>query len=84
MTIKKKIYEKPVIQDLGHILTGSAQMPMGLCTTGDTPSGAVTECSGGTGVQTECSGGTLFNYPQDICQAGGIAADYCGFGGSVG
>lgn len=84
MTVKKKTYEKPVIQDLGQILTGSAQVPMGMCTTGDTPSGAVTLCEGGSGVQTECGGGSLFNYPQDVCQAGGIAADYCGFGGTVG
>ena len=84
MTAEKKKYEKPLIQDLGKILTGSAQMPMGMCTTGDSPSGAVTLCQGGSGVQEDCPGGSLFNYPQDICQAGGIAADYCGFGGSVG
>jgi hypothetical protein len=84
MTVKKKAYEKPMIQDLGRILTGSAQMPMGYCTSGDSPSGAQQECTGGSGVSTACVGGNLFNYPQDVCQAGGVAADYCGFGGSVG
>jgi len=84
MTIRKKNYEKPVIQDLGQILTGSAQMPMGMCTTGDTPSGPVTECTGGNMVQTECNTGSLFNYPEDVCQAGGIAAHFCSFGGEVG
>ena len=82
--MKKKRYEKPVIQDLGHILTGSAQVPMGFCTAGDAPSGAQLSCTGGTGVLTACNEGNLFLAPQDICQAGGVAADYCGWGSSAG
>ena len=82
MTVKKRTYEKPVIQDLGRILTGSAQMPMGYCTSGDAPSGALQECAGGQGVSTACDLGNLFNYNPEICQAGGVAAEYCGSGAS--
>ena len=81
--MKRKAYEKPVIQDLGHILTGSAQVPMGLCSSGDFPSGAINECSGGNQVATDCVGGGLWHLPESVCQAGGGAADYCGYGAGV-
>ena len=81
--MKRKAYEKPVIQDLGHILAGSAQIPMGYCSGGDSPSGAVTVCQGGDGVMTDCTDGNLFDYPQGLCQAGGAADTWCSFGASV-
>jgi hypothetical protein len=84
MTIEKKTYEKPVIYDLGHILTGSAQIPMGYCSGGDSPSEPVTVCQGGSGVQESCPGGNLYSIPQNVCQAGGAAADFCSFGGAFG
>ena len=80
MTIQKKTYEKPVIHDLGQILTGSAQMPMGYCSGGSSPSGSITVCEGGAGVLSECNTGGLFDIPQSACQAGGTADDFCSLG----
>ena len=61
MKEKKRKYEKPVIQDLGRMLSGSAQMPMGSCIDGGSPSGSVIECeSGGSVISTgNCRGGGL-------------------------
>ena len=82
MAEKKRVYEKPVIQDLGNMLSGSAQMPMGLCSSGDSPSEPQQSCTGGAGVSAACPDGNLFTEPQEVCQAGGIAANYCGWGSS--
>jgi len=84
MTMKKKEYEKPVIQDLGQILTGSAQMPMGYCSGGDSPSEPISVCEGGTGVSFTCGGGNLYSISQNICETGGVASDRCDFGVTVG
>ena len=83
MATEKKKYEKPVVQDLGQILSGAAQMPMGLCSSGDSPSEAQSQCQGGNSVSTECGGGNLFTMPENICQAGGAPVDYCGWGSGI-
>ena len=85
MTVKKKAYEKPMIQDLGRILTGSAQVPMGYCSGGDSPSGAVNQCVSGNGnLSVECNMGGLWHISYNVCQAGGGAKDDCSYGAGVG
>ncbi len=56
---EKKAYEKPMIQDLGYILSGSAQMPMNTCTDGIGVSAGGSLCTTGTSVITpsNCGGG---------------------------
>lgn len=83
MTAKKRTYQKPVIQDLGNMLAGSAQLPMGLCSSGDSPSEAQNVCQGGNGVATSCPEGNLFQMQENVCQAGGDPVDYCGFGSGL-
>ncbi len=79
MTEKKRKYEKPVIQDLGNILSGSAQMPMSLCHNGNSPSGVGTSCdSGKTDTSsTSCGGGDWYNYTPNTCTNGVSAIDSC-------
>jgi len=79
----KKLYEKPVIQDLGQIPTGSAQAPMGACTLGNSPSGAGGWCEGGQGVQETCAAGYFISQEETYCQMGGYAYEACSMGGEV-
>ena len=57
MTEKKRVYEKPVIQDLGSILLGSGQMPLDRCSNGTTVSGPSALCGGGNSFETGCNAG---------------------------
>ncbi len=59
---KKREYTKPVVQDLGSMMIGSMQMPMGTCADGGSPSGASNICNGGSRVDNElCGGGALYS-----------------------
>ncbi len=78
---KKKTYIKPVIQDLGSMMIGSAQMPMGLCQSGITPSASGSECEAGSTVHA-CGGGGLHDTQAAWCLPGTTAASMCSEGGS--
>ncbi len=76
--INKKQYVKPRVLDLGSVRIVSAQMPMGLCQTGNTASqGSAAKCETGGNVETTCGGGGTFSVSTDDCLAGGGATNMC-------